>query len=256
MLGGATAGGAGSGGVGGLNEGGTATGGNAIGGASAGAAGTPHVDPNTLPSVTLHLAGDSTVMTYAADSAQEGWGQELPQFLLSKVALDNQAIGGASVETFYTGRWKNIISALKAGDYVMAAFGANDSGSVEGRHVDPPAFQARYGVMAQEVKAKQATFIVVTPSALQEWSGGKNGNARLGPYVTVLRELATAQGLTLVDLNARSLELLNQVGQEAAKLIYIDGDKAHFTKQGATQMAELLAKDLKRSNSALGGYVK
>jgi lysophospholipase L1-like esterase len=110
--------------------------------------------------------------------------------------------------------------------------------------------------MAQEVKAKQATFIVVTPSALQEWSGGKNGNARLGPYVTVLRELATAQGLTLVDLNARSLELLNQVGQEAAKQIYIDGDKAHFTKQGATQMAELLAKDLKRSNSALGGYVK
>ncbi len=251
--------------------GGQATGGSASAGASAGgvpntagsagaaaggAAGSSNVDPSALPETTLHLAGDSTVMTYAADSAQEGWGQELPPFLLPKVKLNNQAIGGASVETFYTGRWKNIMSALKAGDYVMAAFGANDSGSVEGRHVDPPAFQARYGVMAQEVKAKQATFIVVTPSALQEWSGGKNGNARLGPYVTVLRELAMAQSLTLVDLNARSLELLNQVGQEAAKQIYIGGDKAHFTKQGATQMAELLAKDLKRSSSPLGAYVR
>jgi lysophospholipase L1-like esterase len=255
---------------------GAATGGQATGGtstASAGAAGAPNtagsagtaaggaaggsnVDPSSLPETTLHLAGDSTVMTYAAGSAQEGWGQELPQFLLGKVKLNNQAIGGASVETFYTGRWKTIISALKAGDYVMAAFGANDSGSVAGRHVDPPAFQARYGVMAQEVKAKQATFIVVTPSALQEWSGGKNGNARLGPYVTVLREFATAQNLTLVDLNARSLELLNQVGQEAAKQIYIDGDKAHFTKQGATQMAELLGKDLKRTSSPLAAYVK
>ncbi|HEX2876453.1 MAG TPA: GDSL-type esterase/lipase family protein [Polyangiaceae bacterium] len=224
--------------------------------AAGGAAGSSSVDPSTLPETTLHLAGDSTVMTYAAGSAQEGWGQELPPFLLTKVKLNNQAIGGASVETFYTGRWKNIISALKAGDYVMAAFGANDSGSVEGRHVDPPAFQARYGVMAQEVKAKQATFIVVTPSALQEWSGGKNGNARLGPYATVLREFATTQSLTLVDLNARSLELLNQVGQEAAKLIYIGGDKAHFTKQGATQMAELLAKDLKRTTSPLAAYVK
>ena len=195
-------------------------------------------------------------MTYAAGSAQEGWGQELPQFLLSKVKLNNQALGGASVETFYTGRWKNIVNALKAGDYVMAAFGANDSGSVAGRHVEPDAFKARYGVMASEVKAKQATFIVVTPSALQEWSGGKNGNARLGPYVTVLRDFATAQNLALVDLNARSLELLNMVGQEAAKQIYIDGDKAHFTKQGATQMAELLAKDLKKTTCPLGGYVK
>ena len=182
LAGGATAGGAGGSVSGTSGTGGSATGGQATGGASGsgGASGAAHVDPNSLPNVTLHLAGDSTVMTYAADSAQEGWGQELPQFLLNKVKLDNQAIGGASVETFYTGRWKNVMSNLKAGDYVMAAFGANDSGSVAGRHVDPPAFQARFEVMAQEVMAKQATFIAVTPSALQEWSGGKEGNQRLG----------------------------------------------------------------------------
>jgi lysophospholipase L1-like esterase len=195
-------------------------------------------------------------MTYAADSAQEGWGQELPQFLLSKVKLDNQAIGGASVETFYTGRWKNIMSNLRAGDYVMAAFGANDSGTVEGRHVEPPAFQARFETMAQEVMAKQATFIIVTPSAMQEWSGGKNTNNRLGPYVAVLHTAAESKGLKLADLNARSLELLNQIGQEAAKEIYIDGDKAHFTKKGATQMAEFVSHELTRIGSPLGGYVK
>lgn len=256
--GGVTAGGAGGGGVGGVSAGGMATGGNPIGGAtgSSGAGGTAHVDPNSLPSVTLHLAGDSTVMTYEASSAQEGWGQELPQFLLSKVALDNQAIGGASVETFYTGRWKNVMSNLKAGDYVMAAFGANDSGTVAGRHVDPPAYQARFEVMAQEVMAKQATFIAVTPSALQEWSGGKEGNNRLGPYVTVLHAFAEAKGVKLADLNARSIEFLNQIGQEAAKEIYIGGDKAHFTKKGATQMAELVAHELSRIGSPLGAYVK
>ena len=260
-MGGGTAGSAGSN-VGGAS--GTATGGSGSGGASgssgvagsSGVGGTAPVDPNSLPNVTLHLAGDSTVMTYAADSAQEGWGQELPQFLLSKVKLDNQAIGGASVETFYTGRWKNVMSNLKAGDYVMAAFGANDSGSVAGRHVDPPAFQARFEVMAQEVMAKQATFIAVTPSALQEWSGGKEGNQRLGPYVAVLHTFAEAKGVKLADLNARSIEFLNQIGQEAAKEIYIGGDKAHFTKKGATKMAELLADELVRIGSPLGAYVK
>jgi lysophospholipase L1-like esterase len=258
FVGGATAGGT-VGNVGGASgASGAATGGNATGGASGsgGAGGTPHVDPDSLPNVTLHLAGDSTVMTYAADSAQEGWGQELPQFLLSKVALDNQAIGGASVETFYTGRWKNVMSNLKPGDYVMAAFGANDSGSVAGRHVEPPDFQARFEVMAQEVMAKQATFIAVTPSALQEWSGGKAGNQRLGPYVTVLHTFAEAKAVKLIDLNARSIEFLNQIGQEAAKEIYIGGDKAHFTKKGATQMAELVVHELSRIGSPLGAYVK
>jgi hypothetical protein len=57
-------------------------------------------------------------------------------------------------------------------------------------------------------------------------------------------------------LNARSLEFLNQIGQEAAKQIYIDGDKAHFTKKGAIQMAQFVAQELKRVGSPLGAYVK
>lgn len=251
-VGGSRAGNGGSGGSGGIGGGGT--GGSHVGGGGNGAGG--QVDPALLPETTLHLAGDSTVMTYEANSAQEGWGQELPQFLLGKVKLDNQAIGGASVETFYAGRWKNIMSALQAGDYVMAAFGANDSGTVEGRHVDPPAFSARFDSMAQEVSAKKATFIIVTPSALQEWSGGKNGNQRLGPYVSALLTLGGAKGLEVADLNARSLAFLNEIGQEAAKEIYIDGDKAHFTKKGATKMAELVARELTRIGSPLGAYVK
>ncbi len=241
---GSAGGGSANGGSAGLSNGGTSGG------------GASSVDPELLPPVTLHLAGDSTVMTYAAGSLQEGWGQELSQFLLAKVSIANQALGGASVQTFYAGRWQNLMSNVRAGDYVAAAFGANDSGSVEGRHVDPPDFQAIFAKMADEVRAKQATFIAVTPSALQEWSGGVEGNERLEPYVTVLHGFAAASGVELVDLNARSLEFLNQIGQEAAKQIYIDGDKAHFTKKGATQMAELVAQELRRIGSPLGAYVK
>lgn len=251
-LAGAATGGGGTGQV----DGGAANGGSGGVSPGSGGGGSTSVDPEKLPPVTLHLAGDSTVMTYAADSLQEGWGQELPQFLLAKVTIDNQALGGSSVKTFYTGRWKNIMGNLHAGDYVAAAFGANDSGTVAGRHVDPPDFQAMFATMADEVAAKQATFIAVTPSALQQWSGGVEGNERLGPYVTVLHSFAEASGVKLADLNARSLEFLNQIGQEAAKQIYIDGDKAHFTKKGATQMAQFVAQELKRVGSPLGAYVK
>ncbi len=216
------------------------------------------VNQNALPRVTLHLAGDSTVMTYLVPTAtaDEGWGQELGQFLIDKVTIDNQAIGGASVQTFYTSRWNNIMAALKPGDFVMADFGINDSGGVAGRGVTPAAFQALFGQMADQVKAKQATFIMVTPSALQYWSGGVETNARLQPYVDAMKALAPVKNVLVDDLNARSLEYLNKIGQTAATQIYKAGDKAHFTKQGATQMANFVAEELQRIGSPLAAYLK
>ena len=178
-------------------------------------------------------------------------------YLLTKVTIDNQAIGGASVKSFHdSSRWTNIINALKPGDYVMAAFGANDSGTVADRHVEPAAFQALFEQMADEIKAKQATFIPVTPSALQEWSGGKEGNSRLGPYVTATLAAGAAKGLLVADLNARSVDYLNMIGQTAAMQIYKAGDKAHFTQKGATVMAGFVAEELQRIGSPLAAYVK
>jgi lysophospholipase L1-like esterase len=57
--------------------------------------------------------------------------------------LFNQAIGGANVQSFKSGNWGKIISVLKAGDYVMIQFGANDSGAAqfvteELRRIDSP----------------------------------------------------------------------------------------------------------------------
>jgi lysophospholipase L1-like esterase len=225
--------------------------------AAGGEGGELGIDPALLPAVTVHLAGDSTVMTYAADSLQEGWGQELGAYFTAKVTIDNQALGGASVRTFHDGsRWQNVLSALHEGDYVLAAFGANDSGTVAGRHVEPADYEKIHAQMAEEVGARRANFVIVTPAALQEWSGGIEGNARLGPYVAVLLSLAQKSALPLVDLNARSVEYLNVIGQDAARQIYIDGDKAHFTKMGASQMAELVAGELRRIDSPLAHYLR
>lgn len=223
------------------------------------ARGGTDVNQGALPGVTLHIAGDSTVMTYLQPTAtaDEGWGQELGQYFISKVAIDNQAIGGASVVSFHdSSRWSNIINATKPGDYVMAAFGANDSGSVAGRHVDPPAFQALFEQMADEVKAKQATFIPVTPSALREFTGVREGNVRLGPYAAATIAAGTAKNLLVDDLNARSVALLDLIGPSGAMLLYKGVDKAHFTQAGAVQMALFVAQELRRIGSPLGAYLK
>jgi lysophospholipase L1-like esterase len=235
---------------------GPASSGGATGNAGAGGTGNkPPVDTSNLPAITIHLAGDSTVMTYAATTTQEGWGQELGQFFNSKVTINNQGQGGANIQSFYGGRWKTLINAVKAGDYVFAMFGINDSGTTHGP-VAVPAFTTQMGVMADEVAAKKATFIPTTSSPLQVWVGGKETNTRLQPYVDATIALGMTKNLLVDDLNARGVEYYNMVGQTAAAALTFNGDKAHFDKAGATEMASLAAKELVRINSPLAAYLK
>jgi lysophospholipase L1-like esterase len=229
-------------------------------GASAGRASTPA--PADLPPLTIRLAGDSTVMSYPSTTTQEGWGQELGQFFNDKVTIDNQAQGGASVKTFQAGgRWKNILSAIKPGDYVLIQFGANDSGTVPGRHVDPADYTATLELMADEVRARQGNPIFVTPTAFYQWRDGKQDNARLAPYAAAALKAGAGKNVPVVDLNARGAEHLNTIGQSAATPLFFPNrsgeiDKAHFLKPGAVKNAQLVAGELRRLNSPLAAYLK
>jgi lysophospholipase L1-like esterase len=212
-------------------------------------------DQGSLPAITVHLAGDSTMANYAATTTQEGWGQEFGQFFISAVTIDNQAQGGANVQSFYSGKWKTLIGNVKAGDYVLAAFGINDSGTAHGP-VTVPDFTAEFSTMADEVAAKKATFIPTTSSPLQVWAGGKETNDRLQPYCDATIAVGKTKNLLVDDLNARGVEYYNSVGQTVAATLTFNGDKAHFDKAGATEMAKLAAQELTRIGSPLAAYLK
>jgi hypothetical protein len=87
-------------------------------------------------------------------------------------------------------------------------------------------------------------------------AAGSQGNVRLGPYAAATIAAAKAKNLLVDDLNARSVELLNMIGPSGAMLLYKGTDKAHFTKAGATKMAQLVAAELGRIGSPLAAYVK
>ena len=203
--------------------------------------------------MTLWLAGDSTCAPYGAASAQQGWGEHLAEFFNSKVTVQNKAVGGRTVTSF---DWGPIETGVKAGDFVMIEFGINDSSTAAGRYVAPAAFQTKLSSEVDTLLAKKATPIMVTPSALQGWqSDGTNSNTREQPYCDAMKAVAAAKGILVDDLNARSLENLNKIGQSAAAAIYINGDKAHFTLKGATLMAQYVTQELVRVGSPLGAYV-
>jgi lysophospholipase L1-like esterase len=221
------------------------------GGGRAGAGGA--IDQSMLPATTLFIAGDSTAMTYAASSAQQGWGNHLAEFLIPKVTIDNLALGGLSIALFLAdSRWTTLQNSVKAGDFVMIDFGINDSGS---RPVTPADFQTDLGMIVDVILAKHATPILVTPSALQDQKKGTMFvNTRLDPYCAAMKSVAAAKNVELDDLNAKSVANLNVVGQAGADMIYINGDKAHFTLYGAQLMAQFIVEELTRIGSPLAAY--
>src|SRR5215471_18998742 len=83
---------------------------------------------------TLFLIGDSTVKNGGGkgDGGLWGWGSVIAKYFdTNKITLQNKAIGGRSSRTYLTeGRWDEVRSQLKPGDFVMMQFGHNDGGEL------------------------------------------------------------------------------------------------------------------------------
>ena len=78
----------------------------------------------------FYIIGDSTVKTGQGNGENDmwGWGSVIDQhFKLSKISIENHAIGGRSSRTFLTdGRWEPILAKMKKGDFLIVQFGHND----------------------------------------------------------------------------------------------------------------------------------
>lgn len=189
---------------------------------------------------TLWIAGDSTVKS---NSPMRGWGQELGRFFDStKIQVANRAIGGRSSRTFYTeGRWQEILTAIKPGDFVLIQFGHNDVGPLDARgkfrgslksigdevetvtHPDGRAEDVRsYGwylrEFARTAREKQAKVILCSPiphmkfdrdgKFVQDWKEWR-------PWVEACAKSERAAFLDLSDRIGRAYEALDRATIES-----------------------------------------
>jgi lysophospholipase L1-like esterase len=268
----------------------TPTGGNDAGpGGSTSTGGT-----GNLPNTTIWIAGDSTVMTYAAGNTDgtngttlEGWGQELGQFFSGSVTIDNQAIGGRSVAFFMwsvvkdgsgtyqciddqgtpefqldsggnridSAQWARIKNGIKPGDFLLIQFGTNDETHTCPRYVSLADFETDFGIMADAVRAKGATPIFVTPMGHRSFSGTTVTNTLL-PYANAMKDEATKETVEVEDLNLRSVEYYESAGNSYLATNIFDGGTTHFIKAGAVEMADLIAGEVRRNNGPLAAYLK
>jgi lysophospholipase L1-like esterase len=221
----------------------------------------------------VFLAGDSTVSTYRDTESltdQAGWGQMLHEYLDDRVSVDNRAVGGTTARSYIDfGHLAKIEADLDAGDTLFVQFGTNDGnktatyelgGETIPYYLDPATdyktYLTRYIDLA-EVRNAHLIFVTPPPRNSAYCTGG-NGT---GGHAEAMRELATARGVPLADLNARSVEHLKAIcpapTPEDFFLLRADGsvDGTHFQEGGARILAGLVANEVAALNTPLAGYV-
>ncbi|MER6490579.1 rhamnogalacturonan acetylesterase [Streptomyces griseorubiginosus] len=198
----------------------------------------------------IFLVGDSTVCDQPGDP-YSGWGQQLPQYLRKGVSVANYADSGESTVTYLAEPrlWATVQPLIRRGDLVLIQLAHND------KTTDGTTYRANLETLVAGVREKGGNPVLVTP-VVRRWfnSDGtlNNGTALLVnglgvDHPAVIRSVAAAEGVPLIDLTARTKTLVESLGVEGSKAIYLYNEKrdnTHTSVHGATVYAGLVRDEL------------
>jgi len=220
--------------------------------------------------VKIFLAGDSTISIKETRAYPEtGWGMPFAHFWDSTVTVVNRAKNGRSTRTFIEeGLWKSIYDEAGEGDYVFIQFGHNDESKEKvDRYTTPEQYKINLTRFINEARQKKAIPVLFTPVSRRKFKDGKALDTH-EEYSQLVKEVAKATNVPLIDLDRKSKELYQQLGEETSKLLFLqlqpgehpnypEGkvDNTHFSELGARLIAQIVLKELQALNLELNNRI-
>lgn len=216
----------------------------------------------SAPPPRILIASDSTAARYDANRyPQTGWGMMLACGLMPGTEVVNRAVGGRSTRTFLSeGRWDTLLAESRPGDTVLIQFGHNDASTGRPERYAPADTIYRDNLlrMIWEARGRGLLPVLVTPPARRSFANG-HPVADFADYSRVMRALVVTTGVPLIDLEARSLALLDRTGEARSRALFLHytpadrvaafptgiADDTHFSELGARAMANIVAGELK-----------
>jgi lysophospholipase L1-like esterase len=223
--------------------------------------------------ITVWMAGDSTMAEKQPDKRPEtGWGESFGRFFRDgEVRIANRAMNGRSTRTFIAEhRWQAIVDSVKRGDYVFIQFGHNDESPDKTDRYTPPAdFRANLARMVDDVRAKGATPVLLTPVRRRKFDESGQLVDTHGEYPDLVRSVASQRKVALIDMHRSSGEVLSRLGPDSSRTLFLQlkpgenanypngvEDNTHFRPRGADLMAELAAKELRTAVPSLAAHLR
>jgi len=220
--------------------------------------------------LTIFMAGDSTMAIKDPRAYPEtGWGMPFRYMFDSTVTVTNLAKNGASTKSFIAeGLWQKIYDGLKPGDYVLIQFGHNDEIPTKATATTPEVFHSNLVRFINDTRAKQGIPVLITPVARRKFNDKGMVEGTHDAYSTIVREVASAEHIVLIDLDRDSQALLQKLGPENSKFLYNHlepgehpnypkgrMDNTHFSELGARKVAELVLNQIRSQNLGLAAHI-
>lgn len=216
--------------------------------------------------IKIWLIGDSTMSVKQVKAYPEtGWGMPFVYFWDSSVVVDNRAMNGRSTRTFMEeNRWEPVVNEMQEGDYVFIQFGHNDEAPTKKSYVPENDFKNYLIRYINDTRNKKAIPVLLTPVARRSFDGAGHVKETHAVYAQIVRNVASENKVTLIDLDAKSQALLQQMGPEASAYLfnqlapgehpnYPDGvkDNTHFNELGARRIAQIVLEEIRKLEPSL-----
>lgn len=217
--------------------------------------------------ITVWLIGDSTMSIKEVKAYPEtGWGMPFVYFFDSTVKVDNRAKNGRSTRTFISENlWQPVADGINEGDYVFIQFGHNDESKEKtDRYTTPEQYKANLLRFIKETRAKKGNPVLLTPVSRRRFDSAGKVMETHEVYSNLVRSLAREANVPLIDLDKKSQDILQQVGEEHSKLLFLQLkpgehpnypqgkiDNTHFNELGARIMAQSVLEGVKSLNLEL-----
>ncbi|WP_195475997.1 pectinesterase family protein [Bacteroides finegoldii] len=236
------------------------------------------------PVVTIFMIGDSTMANKKMDGGnpERGWGMVLPGFFSEDVRIDNHAANGRSSKSFISeGRWEKVISKVKKGDYVFIQFGHNDEKTDSPRHTDPgTTFDDNLRRFVNETRAKGGIPVLFNSIVRRNFVQPKDASIAKdirrtilfdthGAYLDSPRNVAKELGVTFIDLNKITHDLVQGLGPVESKKLFMfvepnrvpafpkgREDNTHLNIYGARTVAGLAVEAIGKEIPELAKYIR
>jgi lysophospholipase L1-like esterase len=191
------------------------------------------------------LIGDSTVAEYPSSLApMAGWGQALRVRLRGRKEVLNLARPGYGTRRYAAEQWPRTLARLAAQDIVLIQFGHIDGLPDPERHTEPDGeYKESLHRFVADTLAVGAKPGLVTPIPRHQFFEGKVLDP-LPPYAEVVRKVALASGILLIDLAAMGTTAMEAMGESASQAWFMkahDGnDSLHLSLLGADWFAAII----------------
>ncbi|HEU5341268.1 rhamnogalacturonan acetylesterase [Edaphobacter sp.] len=209
--------------------------------------------------VKIVLVGDSTV------NAEGGWGKGFCAIVTPNVTCINEALNGRSSKSFIDeGAWARALA--DKGDYYLIQFGHNDQKPDAKRHTDPDTtYAANLRRYIADVRAMGGVPVLVTSLSRRNYRDGKLV-LDLTAYADATKHVGAEEDVTVIDLNAMSVKLLEGMTQAEADQFDATGhpdakaenhgsvklDRTHLNAHGQAVFGRMVADTLVRTQVELG----